>query len=376
MTQAISLRQTKSRRISPTFSSYVARQYVLWLLTMILALAGVILLVTIVDLVDRLTNKAGMTLGTIVELAFLKLPYLNQEVMPFTILFAAMITLWRLTRSHELVVARAAGISIWGLMFPILSVAVFVGLLSVSVMNPLASLLLSRFETVESRYLNDEIRSLAISRTGLWLRQADQVGHSVIHAQRVSQDSMVLHDVIVFRFADEDRFVLRIDADNAELRDGHWFLQQAWTSEPGQQPQYSEGVAVDTELTATKIQEGFAPPETISFWNLPEFIDLLENAGFSAQRHRLQWHRLLAMPILFSAMVLLAATFSLRPQRRGHVGFIILAGVLCGFLLYFLSNFASALGMSGKIPVMLAAWTPAGTSMMLGIAMLLHLEDG
>lgn len=55
---------------------------------------------------------------------------------------------------------------------------------------------------------------------------------------------------------------------------------------------------------------------------------------------------------------------------------MIISGLLAGFLLYFLSNFVFALGLSGKIPVLLAGWAPAGASMMLGIAMLLHLEDG
>jgi lipopolysaccharide export system permease protein len=133
---------------------------------------------------------------------------------------------------------------------------------------------------------------------------------------------------------------------------------------------------VATNLTRDKILDSFAPPETISFWSLPGFIELLTEAGFSAVRHKLQLHRLLATPVLLAAMVLLAASFSLRPQRRGRVGLVILSGVLAGFLLYFLSNFVFALGLSGRIPVVLAAWTPAGVSVMLGIATLLHLEDG
>ncbi len=82
------------------------------------------------------------------------------------------------------------------------------------------------------------------------------------------------------------------------------------------------------------------------------------------------------MPLLFAAIILLATSFSLRPQRRGRVGLVIFGGVITGFLLYFLSNFVFALGLSGKIPVILSAWTPAGVTLMLGIATLLHLEDG
>ncbi|MDX1430434.1 MAG: LptF/LptG family permease [Rhodothermales bacterium] len=139
---------------------------------------------------------------------------------------------------------------------------------------------------------------------------------------------------------------------------------------------FKEQVSIETDLTPDKIRESFARAESISFWNLPAFIEILEQAGFRAVGHRLQWHRLLALPLLFAAMVLLAATSSLRPQRRGRVGLVLLAGGVTGFLLYLLSSFVFALGLSGKIPVALAAWAPSGVSLMLGVAMLLHLEDG
>ena len=102
----------------------------------------------------------------------------------------------------------------------------------------------------------------------------------------------------------------------------------------------------------------------------------MERAGFSSHRHRLQLNKLLSMPFLFIAMILIAATFSMRPQRRGHVALIILFGVMTGFLLHLLSNFVFALGLSSRLPAELAGWTPAGVSLMLGIASLLHLEDG
>jgi lipopolysaccharide export system permease protein len=82
------------------------------------------------------------------------------------------------------------------------------------------------------------------------------------------------------------------------------------------------------------------------------------------------------MPLQLAAMILLAASFSLRPQRQGRVALVIVMGLFAGFLLYFLSNFVHALGLSGKIPVILAGWAPAGVSAMLGMALLLHLEDG
>jgi len=55
---------------------------------------------------------------------------------------------------------------------------------------------------------------------------------------------------------------------------------------------------------------------------------------------------------------------------------MIVGGVASGFLLYFVSDIVFALGLSTKIPVTLAAWTPTGESLIFGTSMLLHLEDG
>jgi lipopolysaccharide export system permease protein len=375
MSRAMTGSGMRRLRLSGTLSGYIARQYSFWFANFLFGLTGVIFLVSTVDLLDRLSSKSA-SLGLVLKMVLLRLPHLSMEVMPFTILLAGLTCFWRLTRSHELVVTRAAGVSIWQLLAPVLGVAVCVGLVSTMLLNPFASVLLGRFEQLEARYIRNQPSTLSVSRNGLWLRQADEDGQSVIHAQRVTTDPMVLYGVIVFRFADQDRFRERIDANRAELEQHEWVLFNTRRSVPGQPAQEAGVVRMATDLTHAKIMDSFAPPETISFWSLPGFITLLENAGFSAVRHKLQFHRLLALPLLFSAMVLLAATFSLRPQRRGRVGLVILSGVLSGFMVYFVSNFVFALGLSAKIPVVLAAWTPAGVCLLLGIAMLLHLEDG
>ena len=76
------------------------------------------------------------------------------------------------------------------------------------------------------------------------------------------------------------------------------------------------------------------------------------------------------------AMVLIAATFTLRHARRGTPVHVIASGVMTGFLLYFITDVIYALGISESVPVTLAAWTPSGVATMLGLAMLFHLEDG
>jgi lipopolysaccharide export system permease protein len=82
------------------------------------------------------------------------------------------------------------------------------------------------------------------------------------------------------------------------------------------------------------------------------------------------------MPVMLLAMTLLGAVFSLRHHRRGGVGKMAVFGVIAGFITYFASNLVYALGFSGSLPVVLAAWTPPLIAAMIGVSLLLHLEDG
>ena len=130
-----------------------------------------------------------------------------------------------------------------------------------------------------------------------------------------------------------------------------------------------------TDWTSEKIKDSFSSPDTLSFWNLPGFIALLDHAGFAATRHRVHWNSLLAMPLMLAAMVLIAASFSMRMARRGGVALLLSSGVLFSFFVFFLSDVVFALGFSATIPAVLAAWSPASVTLLIGLSILLHIEE-
>ncbi len=311
-------------------------------------------------------------------MAALKLPHTAQDVMPFAILFGTMLAFWRLTRSNELVVARAAGVSVWEFLTPAILVALLVGVVAVTLFNPIASAMEASYEKLDNRILRQAGDPLSLSNAGLWLRQSDAAGGQIIiHGDKLASPDLLLHNVsVVFSNTAVRNSPRASRRSAARLDGGFWVIEDGQRFRPGEPPEPFGELRLPTSLTASKIEESLASPDTMSFWELPGFITLLEQSGFSAQRHRLHFNVLLARPFLFCAMVLVAATFSLRMQRRGGAAMMIVSGVVAGFLLYFLSDIVFALGLSAKIPVLLAAWTPPGVSMIFGASMLLHLEDG
>ena len=334
--------------LSWTMQRYIAVQLFTGIMLVFGGCSLLAMMIDLVELTNRAAGKEGVDFFTVVGMSLLKLPGLAEKILPFAVLFGSMWTFTKLSRTQELVIVRASGMSIWQFLTPALVMAALIGTLAITVFNPIAAAMMGRFEDLEARYIRGKPSLLSLVSTGLWLRQADDSGQQVIHALRISSQ-LQLEDVIIFLQDKSERFVGRIDAKSAKLSDtgGQWLLSEAWKTGADRTPVFQQEMSVHTTLTPEQIQDSFASPETISFWELPHFIEMFEAAGFKAVRHRLHYYSLLASPFLLCAMTIIAASFSLRLARLGGVTRLILAGSLTGFALYFVSDLTQALGISG-----------------------------
>ena len=234
--------------LSWTLSLYLGRRFLFGFGGTLLALMSLVLLFDFLEVLRRGSERDDVTLAIIISIAFFNLPVLMQKVLPFAALFGGMFTFARLTRSHELVVARAAGVSVWQFLMPGLVIAILVGAFVVTVFNPLSAVTASRHEQLAAKYLHGRPSLLALSRTGLWLRQADSSGQSVIHAQSVSQQGLELSNVIIFLYQGVDEFAGRIDAKSATLEDGAWSLKDVLVTGPDVPAEFYENYILETSL--------------------------------------------------------------------------------------------------------------------------------
>jgi lipopolysaccharide export system permease protein len=365
--------------LTRTLSVYMGRQFFFWVGCVFLTLMAIVAIFDVVELMRRASGQDEIGTDVLLRMSLFKLPHLVQDMLPFAVLLGGMMCFWRMARANELVVSRAAGVSAWQFLAAPIFLTFLAGVLVVTTFNPFAAAMRSHYETLESKYLGKNRAEFTVSETGVWLRQGRQDAKAVIHAGDVrgGGDSAVLENVIIFQLqGDSDRFVGRIDAEQAALREGYWELSNVSLSTPGGETRQVAVYRLATELTMEGIQDSFASADTLSFWELPRFIGTMEEAGFNANAHRLYLHSLLATPALLCAMVLVAAIFSIKISRRSSTGGMIVGGVVSGFILYFFTNVVHALGLSMSVPAVFAAWMPAGVAMILGVTALLHLEDG
>ncbi len=365
-----------------TLSGYIARSFSAAVAVMLGGLSLLVMLFDYIELLRRAATRPDVGFGLVTTIALLRLPYYMLLILPFAVLLGGIVAFWRLTRSSELIVARAAGVSAWQFLTAPLACAMLFGAVATAVVSPLSSAMFGRAEQLDNVHIRATGGALALAGGQLWLRQADRGlkpdGVAIIRAHHVQTEGRTLSadDVTVFRQDDRDRLLSRIEADHAVLRKHEWELSGARSIKPDELPKPIGSALLPTDLTVNRMEESFQSADTLSVWALPGFISLLEHAGFSSVRHRLHFQSLLALPLLCGTMALVAAGFSMRPARRGGVARMIGSGVAAGFALFTVSKIAEQLGQYGALPPALAAWVPAFAGLLLALALLLHLEDG
>ena len=335
------------------------------------------------DLIDQVRRFGGVdaSLREIVGLTFLNVPQAIYRILPLIMIIASIALFLALARSSEMVVTRAAGRSALRAVWAPVAVAMVIGCLAVGLFNPIVAATSKEYEA-RSAALTGEGRVLALSDSGIWLRQGNDQGQSVIHARLANLDGTVLDDVTFITFAPDGTPSQRIEATRAELTGGAWSMTGAkvWplagTGNPEADSVIHATFSIPSTLTPGQIRDSFGTPSSIPIWELPGFILRLQAAGFTARRHQVYFQGELASPVFLVAMVLIAAGFTLRHQRGGRTGIMVLGAILLSFGVYFLRNFAQILGETGQIPAILAAWAPPVAAIGLSLGLLLHMEDG
>ncbi|MDQ8729888.1 LPS export ABC transporter permease LptG [Bradyrhizobium sp. LHD-71] len=360
--------------LTNTLGRYFAGKFVA---AAIAVFMGVFILVVLVDYIEMTRKTSGINASTwlVVQTSLFRVPQLLERLMPFCVLIAAMTCYLDLSRRLELVVARSAGVSAWQFLTPALASAFVLGTLATVVYNPVSANLQEQAQANEVELFGDRTQMLQ-DALGFWFNQATSEGQTIINAASSQRRGVVLSGLTVFRFDPSGRFSERIEAREATLEDGYWLLKNVRRHTFTEPVLVEDSYRLNTSLTPDQVRGNFANPESVSFWELPDYITSSENSGLSTAGYRLQYQKLLSRPFLFAAMVLLASAVSLRFFRLGGVQKMVLSGIAAGFLLYVLSKVTEDLSKAELMHPVSAAWLPVAVGSLAGLLALLHQEDG
>ncbi|MBL8565519.1 MAG: LPS export ABC transporter permease LptG [Hyphomicrobiaceae bacterium] len=359
-----------------TIDRYLVRRFATGIFGAFLICSLLIYMIDMVELL-RLSGKYGaVKLYHLAWLALLRLPAYTEFLVGFAVQVGSIGALLMLSRKSELTIMRASGMSVWRFLRPAMLVALLIGVVSTAIYNPMAAWARTEGEQFYAELFGRETNLLGSDNKQSWLRQDGLDGQSVIGAAAAADRGLKLTTVTAFVYDRAGRFVERVDARAGNLKEGYWELDGVWVTRPGEEPQAYGSYLLSTYLSPERVADALGSVYAVSFWELPALIEVAEKAALSTTRLALQYEALLARPLLCVAMVLLAATVSLKSFRSGGIQTMVVSGMVGGFGFFLLAEVSRQLGSAGLAPVWAAVWLPICLAILVSLTVLMHQEDG
>lgn len=281
-------------------------------------------------------------------------PRLAYELMPLAALLGSLIGLGLLASNNELVMMRAAGVSLNRMTWAALKA----GLLLVVI-----ALLVGELLVAESEQRAQDVRTSALSghsalRTeeGFWTRDET----NFINVRAVFPGGR-LAGIYIYEF-DRQLGLRRISsARSATYEDGRWSLEAVRRS------RITDDGVVTERLPRMTWQSRLSPelldiiaiqPDSLSTSGLYKYIRYLKGNGLSAGRYEMELWTRIVLPLATCVMVFVAVPFVFGPLRSVGVGQRILVGVLVGIGFYLFNQIVSYVGLVYQLNPAVSAVAP------------------
>ena len=310
-------------------------------------------------------GKGDYTLVHAAQYVLLTLPRLAYQLFPVIALLGSVIGLGILASNNELVVMRAAGISVMRIALSVMKVGILWMLLA---------LILGEYVAPPAERYAQSMRSTALverfaitSDNGLWARD----GQYFIHIREVPSQNQV-NGVSIYEFDDARRLRTMTTAHSGRYDGGRWLLEDVSRSRidvTGVSTERVAQLAWHSLLTPEMIEVVAVKPASLSVQGLINYIQYLKDNGLSTDRYNLALWNKLVLPVTTLVMVFLSIPFIFGPLRSVGVGQRIFVGMLMGIGFYLIDQTFSFVGLVYQFPTALSATLP--TLLFLSLALVL-----
>jgi lipopolysaccharide export system permease protein len=362
-------------RFSYTFSFYVIRNLLLNLLYVLLTFMFIAFIIDFLELI-REAQGTRVLINQMLQMSFYKTPFLVFSFFPFIFLFGSILTFTKLNNSYELIAAKCAGISIWSISIPIALVVVILSSIILWVFQPISAILLDNNRILGTKYFGYQAKRVSFQSNGVWIFDQNKKPEDdkIIFIQHV-KTGKTLEKVSIYSAGTENNYTTSYSASSVTIENMKLILNDVTKKAPGIEPKHYKHLSLKTGLSENQIQQDIPHPDIIPFWKLNRFINKIKQSGFSALRHELYYQSMLATPLLYLSLVLIALSCSINLPRKGKLGIVFVTGGMIGIFIFFIDKIANVMALTGVLPVTLAAITPGCIYLLLSIAILIHFEE-
>lgn len=346
-----------SVRLWNLLDGYVVRLYLRIVGVAFMGLLGIFYIATFIDLSDKLF-KGETTGGTILQYFWFATPQYVYFVLPISALIATLVTIGLLTKSSELIVMKACGISLYRVAVPLLALGIVWSGAMLGLEETILGPANRRADQIRHVIRGGSPRTFDVLNRKWLISRDGAIYHYVFYdPARLELDGLSVYDL-----GDKSwQIQRRTYASQVVYRDGAWHAEQGWVREfkdVSEPVRFQTFKAMDLPLESPDYFVTEHPDaERMTYTQLQRYIVDLQAGGFNVVPYLVALQRKLSFPFVTIVMTLLAVPFAVTTGSRGTL-YGVGIGLVLALSYWVIVSVFGAIGNAGLLAPLLAAWAP------------------
>jgi lipopolysaccharide export system permease protein len=316
-------------------------------------------------------NKVRMFLSnnaTILQIAtfFLySIPMIISLILPPAVLLATLMAYGSLSKFSEITAMKANGISLYRITLPALIFAAVIAAFLFCFTELITPASIQKTEYIEKVVIQKQQTLGYFKQNEIWYRGSD----AIYNFKMFDVNNDTLHGITINYLNNDFTLKMRIDAKSAEWENNSWVFHDLLTTHydntnfPVLEWSKEKIINIPEKPSDFKIVQKDA--EKMGYFELRKYVSKIQKEGYDVTRYLVYLQGKIAFPFVIIIMIFIGVSFSLRSERSGGIMQSVGIGIFIGFSYFYVHALCMSLGLSGRIPAILAAW---GANILFSIA--------
>ena len=287
------------------------------------------------------------------------IPSMIIKLLPFIIFISSMIFMIKIRNNKDLLTLKVYGYSNIKIFFILALSSFIVGWFILFVATPITSSLVKYYEKTKSIYAKDIDHLVTVNKNGLWIKETLKNQERIITAFK--PNSFELNNVTIFHLNKNYKLKEKITAKSADISSNDWILKEVVVSSLDKgmfEYKKKDTYQINSIYDYEKINNLFKNFDTMSFLDIIVDYKVLLDNGYNEIFLKQSLHTMLSLPFFLFLMTAIASILTLNTlQRSDNLKFVAI-GLVITVLVYYFKDLSLALGLTDRVPLILAIWSP------------------
>ena len=354
-----------------TYIKFLVKVFLKTFLNVFLILLSLVFILNILNEIEFFKN-ANVSSFYPLYLSLLNSPSVIFEMFPFIFLISTQFFFIKFFNNNEIQIFKYSGLKNTKILGALSLLTFFMGLLIITFFYNLSSSLQGFYLELKNQYSKDDKYLAVITKNGLWIK--DIVGDeiSIINSSKINKNFLI--DTFITTFDEDYNVIKSIKSDNIDIKNKRWLIHNP-TIFQNNNSKKIDLFEFESNFDLKKVKSLFSNLSSLSILKLLSLRENYKSLNYSIIEVDVQIHKIVSYPIYLSLMTILSAIIMFNTKKFKSTTLKISIGLFLSVIIYYINNFFNVMGITEKVPLIIAVWMPVLIFCLINFIMLIKINE-